>query len=239
MRPLVIPMETRVTDQAAFILRRRDWHNTSLILDLFTRDFGCLSVIAKGARRNPAKIAYQPFALLNLGWIGRGELKTLTAIEGQPLPVLEQNYIALLYVNELIAALMPPRESNPEAFMAYFALLQAAADELGEAGLRRFELEFMRLLGYFPDLGRDAQGGSEIRPQAYYQFIINSGFVECAAAAADSVKGQVIIDWIAQRYQQDDVLCLAKAVLRSTIDFNLHGKTLKSREVYQQMMQRQ
>ena len=59
-------MQTRVSDQPAFILRRREWRDTSLILDLFTLDYGCVSVIAKGARRNPGKLQYQPFVLLNL-----------------------------------------------------------------------------------------------------------------------------------------------------------------------------
>ena len=71
-----------------------------------------------------------------------------------------------------------------------------------------------------------------------YQFVIDSGFVRCAESAADSVKGQVILDWLEQRYQQDNVRRLAKSVLRSTIDFNLHGKTLKSRDVFRQIMRR-
>lgn len=235
---LVILMETRVTDQASFILRRRDWQNTSLILDFFTRDHGCIRAIAKGARRNPAKAPYQPFAILNISWSGKHELKTLTAIEGQALPVDEQNYMALLYVNELIGALLPQGESSPEVFGSYMLLLQQAVDSLGEAGLRRFELELMRLLGYFPDLSVEAVTGRAIRSDGHYQFVINSGFVACQDNASDSVIGQTVIDWSEENYQREAVLRLAKTVLRSTIDFNLHGKALKSREVYLEMMSR-
>lgn len=235
---LAIRMEARVSDQLCFILRRRDWQNTSLMLDFFTRDHGCIRAIARGARRNPAKAPYQPFAMLSISWTGRQELKTLTAIEGQPLPIDEKNYLALLYVNELLAALLPQGEANPDVFASYQLLLQRSAGEIGEIELRKFELELMQLLGYFPELSRDAVSSEEIRADAFYQFVINSGFIGCPEAARDSVSGQVVIDWSAGDYGKPGVLRLAKSALRSTIDFNLHGKALKSRDVYLEMMKR-
>ncbi len=232
-------MPSRVSDQPAFILRRRDWRNSSLLLDLFTPDYGCIRVMARAARRNPAKLPYQPFELLTVGWSGRAELKTLTSIEAIALPVDETNYLALLYINELIGALLPQREPNPRVFNAYLGLLQQAHERLGEADLRRFELDLMQVLGYFPDITVEAGSGSPIEADRFYQFVIDSGFVTCAESARDSVRGQIIIDWLQQRYQGTAVLRLAKAVLRSSIDFNLHGKTLKSREVLLEMKRRQ
>ena len=231
-------MEARVTDQASFILRRREWRNSSLILDVFTRDHGCVRLLAKGARRSSAQAQYQPFVMLNINWSGRQELKTLTGIEGQALPVAEQNYLALLYVNELIAALLPPSEANPEVFTAYLELLQHAVVKLDESRLRIFELELLQSLGYFPGLHAESIDGEPIHPQRRYQFVINSGFVACADDAANSVDGRVLLDWCQGDYQQNSVLRLARTVLRSTIDFNLHGKQLKSRDVFAQIMRR-
>jgi DNA repair protein RecO (recombination protein O) len=96
----------------------------------------------------------------------------------------------------------------------------------------------MQCLGYFPDLHTDALSGQPIQPDLRYQFVVNSGFVSCAEDARDSVSGYTVVNWRRGDYQQDTVLRLAKSVLRSTIDFNLQGKTLKSREVYAQMMRR-
>jgi DNA repair protein RecO (recombination protein O) len=231
-------METRVTDQPAFILRRRDWQNTSLIVDFFTRDYGCIRALAKAARRNPGKMPFQPFMILNISWSGNRELKTLTAIEGQALPIDEKNYLSLLYVNELVAAMLPAAESNPEIFVSYLSLMQQAIVDLDEARLRCFELELMQRLGYLPDLSLDTETGQPLRRDARYQFVINSGFVACAESARDSVSGEVVVDWSEKNYQQMEVLRLAKSVLRSTIDFNLHGKTLKSRDVYLEMVKR-
>jgi DNA repair protein RecO (recombination protein O) len=231
-------METRVTDQASFILRRREWRNSSLILDLFTRDYGCIRALARGARRSSSQTPYQPFVMLSINWSGRQELKTLTGIEGQVLPVAEENYLSLLYVNELLGAMLPPGEANTGVFGAYLVLLQHAVVKLDESRLREFELELMRMLGYFPDVSADAVSGQAIEENRYYQFVINSGFVACAETARDSVSGRAIIDWSRGDYARDSVLKLARSVLRSTIDFNLHGKTLKSRDVYSEMMRR-
>ena len=228
----------RITDQPAFILRRRDWRNTSLILDLFTRDFGCLAAVARGGRRNPARIGYQPFYLLHVSLGGRQELKTLGAAEAQALPVRDDNYLPLLYVNELIAALLPPQEPSPEVFDRYLRLLYRAEEKLDEAALRGFEFELVQQLGYFPDIAADARTGEPIEPDSWYQFVINEGFVACAENARDSVRGRVVIDWQQRDYRQAPVLRLAKSVLRSTIDFNLHGKALKSRDVYHEILRR-
>lgn len=237
-RLLAIPMEVRVSDQPAFILRRRDWRNSSLLLDLFTRDFGCIRVMARGARRSPARAPFQPFALLTVSWSGKQELKTLTGIEAIALPVDESNYLALLYTNELISAMLPQQEANPDIFSGYLELLQRANLKLDEVELRMFELDLMRTLGYFPDITLDAQTGQPIQANAYYQFVINSGFVACAGSARDSVSGDTVVAWAQGRYLNDAVLRLAKSVLRSTIDFNLHGKTLKSRDVTREMMKK-
>ena len=165
-------------------------------------------------------------------------MKTLTSIEGLALPVDERNYLSLLYVNELLGAILPVREPSPEIFDAYLDLLLAASSGLEEGNLREFEYHLMRQQGYFPDISTDADSGEPIRSDACYRFVIDSGFVGCAPGTADSVSGQTVIDWMHGRYRLDAVQRLAKSVLRSTIDFNLHGKTLKSRGVYLEMMAR-
>jgi DNA repair protein RecO (recombination protein O) len=116
--------------------------------------------------------------------------------------------------------------------------MQQSVVDLDEAGLRCFELDLMQRLGYLPDLSLDAETGRSLHRDASYQFVINSGFVACAKSARNSVSGEVVVAWSEENYQQIEVLRLAKSVLRSTIDFNLHGKTLKSRDVYLEMVRR-
>ena len=135
--------------------------------------------------------------------------------------------------------MLPPGEENPALFAVYLELLQRAREPLAEAELRRFELTLMRQLGYFPDIAVAADSGSPIRTDAFYQFVIGEGFVACGETAPNSVSGQAVIDWLGESYENPAVLRLARSVLRSTIDFNLHGKTLKSRDVLREMMKKQ
>ena len=69
--------------QRGFVLHRRPYSETSLLVDLFTEETGRLTVIAKGARakRSAWKSVLQPFTPLLLRWSGKGALKTLTKAE--------------------------------------------------------------------------------------------------------------------------------------------------------------
>ena len=95
-------VQIRITDQPAYLLHRRDWQNSSLILDLMTLDYGRVSLLAKGGKSSRSRGLFQPFSQLMVSWTGRQELKTLTTIDGTTLPVDERLYLPLLYVNELI-----------------------------------------------------------------------------------------------------------------------------------------
>ena len=228
-------MSTRVDDLTAVILRRREWRNTSLILDVFTREQGCLGLVARGARKSRARADYEPFVLLTLGYSGDGDLKTLTAIEGYPLGVDASNYPLLLYVNELILSLLPRQESAAEIFDAYLALLERGRKPLDEPELRDFEMLLMRELGYLPDLTIDAGTGLPIVVERSYRYVLGSGFVAAAADDADAVAGELLLAWQQRDYRDARVRRLARSVMRATIDFNLQGKALKSREVYARM----
>ena len=227
-------MESRVSDQPAFVLHRREWQNSSYILDLLTRDYGRVSVIAKGARKSRNRALYQPFVLLTLGWSGRQELKTLTGIEGHALPINEQHYLTLIYVNDLLIQLLPKQESSEPIFLVYLELLQQATDKLEESDLREFESFLLRELGYFGDISIDTLG-QPITADASYRFEAGSGFSRCPPATRNTFKGQDLLDWRQKKYELEEVLLVARTVMRQSIDASLEGRQLKSRQVYQQM----
>ena len=75
--------ESAVYLQPAFILQQRKYRETSLIIDVLTRDFGRISLMAKGVRKAKSKTAgmLQPFIPLLVSYFGKAELKTLTGVE--------------------------------------------------------------------------------------------------------------------------------------------------------------
>ncbi|MGE8621255.1 MAG: DNA repair protein RecO, partial [Achromobacter spanius] len=58
----------RVQDRPGFMLHATAWRETSLIVQTFSRDHGCVAMVAKGAKRpysvlRPVLSAFQPLLL--------------------------------------------------------------------------------------------------------------------------------------------------------------------------------
>ena len=75
----------RVHGQAAFVLHHRAYGETSMLVELFTREHGRIGAIAKGARRPRAQHGniLIPFQPLIVDWSGKGEL-VVFGISGPP-----------------------------------------------------------------------------------------------------------------------------------------------------------
>ena len=73
--------------QRGFVLHKREYSETSFLVDFFTEHNGRITLLAKGARRprSPLKALLQPFTPLLLRWSGKGDLKTLTKVEAASL----------------------------------------------------------------------------------------------------------------------------------------------------------
>jgi DNA repair protein RecO (recombination protein O) len=230
-----IQMDNRVTDQPAFILHRKNWQNSSLLLDLLTRDFGRVSVLAKGGKNSRSRGLYQPFSQVAVGWSGRHALKTLTAIDGVSGQIAESLYLPLLYVNELVENFQPGFESSIEIFNLYDDLLSRITPHNVEISLRRFERESMQVFGYLPDLYTDSLQGKPIDPLSCYYFVASRGLVPCAGDHENAIEGRILQFWNQEKFEDVKVAHTAKSIMRCIIDFNLQGKRLKSRDIYLQM----
>lgn len=114
---------SRITLQPAYLLHRRPYRETSLLLYAFAANHGKIALIAKGARRPKSKIGgiLQPFNLLNLSWIGKSELFTLTdaelAVAGAGLAA--SNLYCGFYLNELIDRFLGSHDPHPRLFEQY------------------------------------------------------------------------------------------------------------------------
>jgi DNA repair protein RecO (recombination protein O) len=159
--------------QAAYVLHRRVYRETSLLLDVFTVQDGRFSLVAKGvhkakSNRNASLQAFQP---LLMSWSGRGTLKTLNKLE-TPSPCFRftgANLYCGFYLNELLLNLMPEFESNYAVFLSYASTLECLANTNHPSSiLRRFELLLLEELGLLPQLECDWQGHSIDRNSTYY-----------------------------------------------------------------------
>ena len=154
----------RVLLTRAFVLHQRPFRDTSLILDVFARDHGRVTLFAHGARGPRSRFtALQPFRALLLSWSGRGEAAALAGAEAasgvQRLP--SEQLLSAFYLNELLLKLLTRHDPHPQLFDCYESTLsQLAAGEAPEAPLRQFEVRLLDYIGFGLNLGAEADTGA-------------------------------------------------------------------------------
>lgn len=229
-------MDMRVNDQAAFLLHRREYQDSSLILELFTRDYGRISLLARGARKRRDVSHFQIANRLQLGWSGRSELKLLTTIESRALEVPDSCLIAVFYLNELLMYLLPKQDPYAELFELYQrTLLQIDPDSL-EPLLRSFEYNMLSHMGLMPDLSIESEDGLALREGSVYRLNPAQGLFRAAEQESAAYTPQQLNAIQCGDFSSPSVLQSAKRLMRSIIDFNLQGRALQSRVFYQQMI---
>jgi DNA repair protein RecO (recombination protein O) len=188
---------------SAYVLHRWDWSETSLILDLFTREQGRVAVAAKGAKRPYSQLrpVLLPFQRVNVTF-GRGaasddapEVQTLRGAEwagGAPMPGGAALFSGF-YMNELLMKLLARHDPHPALFDAYAATLPAlqAPDDGVQAALRAFEIMLLREIGLLPDLGRVTSTLEPVRSSVAYTLRPDSG-VATSVPGETPVTGDVL-----------------------------------------------
>ena len=217
------------------VLHQRPFRDTSLIVEIFTREHGRLTTFARGARGpRPRFHGLQPFRPLLLSFSGRGEAPNLTAAEpdGAVPPVPSSSLLAAFYLNELLIRLTERHDPHPELYDAYCATVDGLRAGQGlEPLLRRFEKQLLDLVGFGVDLSVDTAGRA-VEAGAYYHFLPARGVLPAAADAAGSCPGRVLLALAAEDLIEDaEGLKAARALLRAALDHCLEGRELSTRVV--------
>lgn len=224
--------------QPAFILHRRPYRDTSLLLEAFSHEHGRLGLVARGAAsaRSRLKSVLQPFVPLLLSWSGAGDLAALTAAEetGRPAPLPPGQVLAGLYVNELLVRLLPRQDPLPGLFVAYRALLaELAAAVDAEPPLRRFEKCLLEELGYGLSLDREAASGLPIIAEQRYCYVLDRGpLVADLGVLGVPISGRGLLALRDGMLVDPTVLREVKRLTRAALAEQLRGRVLKTRELY-------
>lgn len=233
----------KVAFQEGFVLHTSPYRETSLLVDLFTKQFGRIRCVARGFRRPTKKggtRALFPHTEHYFSWQGRGDLKTLTHVEVSQTPRFLKNecLFAGLYVNELLYRLLHEYDSHDFLFEQYKLLVgQLSIGDLDERSLRRLEMSMLEALGYGINLTADGETGQPIDRSCYYQYIPEIGLLKTnqfTNSSLNKYSGEDIVSLSRDNLDQVSTLRVAKMLLRSVIDFYLDGRQLHSRELYRQ-----
>ncbi|MGO1500526.1 MAG: DNA repair protein RecO [Marinobacter sp.] len=225
--------------EPAYVIHRRPWRETSLMVDLFSLNHGRISVVARGAgsSKSALKAQLQPFQPLLLGWVGRGDLKTLTQVDVRDGPALRRtvSLYSGLYLNELVQRVLPQADPHPTLFAAYIetlALLAQTSDV--EPVLRKFEQAFAAALGYdFAwDLAMDT--GQAVCATQAYCYAPEQGIVSSNSAGArlQNLPGDTLLALADGDFETTASRRVAKRVMRVLTDYLLQGRPLNSRSLF-------
>ena len=226
----------RIDGAPAFLLHAHPYSETSLVLDVFARDHGRLPVLARGARRPRSALrgVLIGFQLLELGWFGGGEVKTLARAEWCGGTPLLQGRCLLLgyYLNELLLKLLPREDAHPALFDSYAEAIGALATGAADAPeLRRFEKSLLREIGYGLTLDHDA-AGAPVQPERRYSYLAERGLVAVEGGEGITLAGKTLLDMDADDYRDPCTLAESKLLMRQLVAQQLGDKPLQSRRVF-------
>lgn len=237
-------MNQKQAFDTGYVLHRRRYRETSLIVELFTRGHGRVSAVAKGAMRpkSPLGACLQPLTPVRLTLRGRHELMNLHAAEasGPAYVVTGDRLYSVMYVNELLTKLTAVHDPHPELLDVYEATLtQIASAAALEPSLRSFEYQLLEHIGFGMQVDADARTGEALDAERIYRYIPEHGAVQSAQDTVHvAVTGACLIALAGRGPWSPDSLAGAKTLMRRIIDHHLDGRPLKTRELFAASRQR-
>jgi DNA repair protein RecO (recombination protein O) len=235
---------TRVNLTPAFLLHQVPWRDSSRILEFLARDYGRVSLFARGVRRErcEARPLLQPFQRLLISWSGRGEAGTFVGVErdGDCTTLPPARVISGFYMNELLLKLLVRHDAHPQLFDDYSVTLRELANGATAArALRIFEKRLLESLGLWPDCERETMSGTPLQADHYYHFRPDRGVELAVAETPATYRGASLLSLAAEQLVDERSLRDARHMLRAALDACLEGRTLKSREVLAALRQQE
>ena len=242
-RPRTSERDMRVAEQPAFVLHSYPYKETSLIVDVLSRDYGRVALVAKGAKRPHSKLrgVLQTFQPLSVGWSGKSEVRNLTAAEwlGGLLPLEKSALLCGFYLNELLVKLLARDDPHPALFDHYVeALNRLAHGEAAPIVLRRFELALLRETGVAGDIAVDATSRQPVEPDRWY--VVDPERGPRPALPSDTwprVAGKTLQDMQRGDYADAATQSQSKFLMRFLLAHHLGGAPLNTRQILLDLMQ--
>ena len=159
----------------AIVLRVVPWSETSMVVTLFTREFGKVSAIAKGARRlrSPFESSLDLLAKSEVVFIQKSNDSLDLLTESKLIRRFRSGQRALLplycgyYVADLLLGLTEDNEKAGELYhMSDQTLVDLDAGMSEPEVVLRFEMQVLKLLGHLPTFHLCASCGNPVQSDA-------------------------------------------------------------------------
>lgn len=222
-----------------YILHSRNYRETSLLADIFSKEEGRYSLVIRGAKSRKSRYQglIQPFSPMLVTSYGKGELKTAGAIDftHRSWRIKGEHLLIGLYVNELLYRVLGKFDQLPDLYSDYEKLLAELEKDVFETPfLREFELSLLANLGYGITFDFDVRTQKNIRPDAQYRFVAEEGFHSFVDQVdlENTFPGEHLLAIASGEYSGDAGKIL-KRVVRKSLQPLLGEKPLKSRSLFE------
>ncbi len=228
---------TRIIEQPSFVLHSYVYRESSLIVDVFTRDYGRVMLVAKGAKRPTSRLRgiLQTFQPLSIGWSGKSELRTLVSAEwiGGMIPLESSALLYGFYLNELLIRLLAREDPHQGLFEQYVrALNHLATAESAQTVLRIFELALLKETGVGADLSINVKDRCPIDPEGIYVVDPENGpRLANLDDQAPHVVGKTLLDMVNEDYSDPQTQLQSKQLMRFLLAHHLNGVPLQTRKI--------
>ncbi len=230
----------RQDGQSVYVLHTYPFKETSLVVELFSKDFGRIAAVAKGARRPRSAMRgmLQSFQTLSAAWSGKNELRTLHSLDWSAGLLLLRGEALMcgFYLNELLLRLLPREDAHGGLFDYYTQTLQTlmTAKDLANT-LRKFELTMLQEMGYAVPLTHDENEMAidperTYRYEAYYGANLSSTTLNTAQNGVQLL-GKTMLDMAQGDYSNAQTKLQSKQLMRYLLAHYLGDKPLHTRQL--------
>ena len=216
--------------ETCFVLRRRAYSETSLLLEVLTRESQYVHALYKGAKRKGGT-PIDLFSEYEMSWRPRVGLVTVRSCELKRVFTPKGDAIyAGLYVNELVRRGMRENQVVDGIQHAYQATVQSLSSESTDLDsvLRTFEKRYLKALGFEVEFDREQASGREIENASSYRFEPTIGFTKASSPDRNTYAGHVLLDIARERFEQRETKKAAKLILRDALSTHLGDRALKA-----------
>ena len=170
------------------MIRQADFSETSRVVTFFTRDFGRLSALAKGAKRlkGPFEAAIDLLSQCQIVFIRKSSNSLDLLTEAKLVQQFRPGRDGLIglyggyYVAELLSALTEEYDPHPDLFDETLSTLEAlASDSNSNFAIIRFELSILREIGQLPPFDLCAVCQTPTTAPGRYAYWVNQGGLIC------------------------------------------------------------
>jgi DNA repair protein RecO (recombination protein O) len=244
---------------AAFVLRTLPYSESDLIVSFYSRDFGKIKGIAKGAKRSKKRFAnvFEPFSLTS-AIFSRKNRDTLALIEACDVTEhfdtirrdMGKTLIASYFI-DLVDQFSPEGKANEKVFQLledFLAVLNRKSPS--EVFVRFFELRLLAAAGFEPVIEHCIICKTPVTNGNLYYFHAHEGGIKCSACSKTKNYEQPISTGtirtllLGKEAEMDKIQCvamndaLAAESRKLLVNFIAHilGREVKSLKIMEQVL---